>query len=274
MHGISQGFITGISGGDIGQGFFSGMVSSAVSSIAGGLNAAVKLKGTVGDISTMLFGSASGGLSSKLMDGNFWQGAATGLTVSALNHVAHRISVSLQNSKRIVAGIYGAGGDEAGGNPTLEKIVNDRGGRMFTSSWGYGDTEILDYLEAGYNDGKSVEIFGYSRGGNAAVRITNFLGERGIDVSLLVTFDPHSLIGNSFELLYNNVGVAINFYQQNLQSGLFGNNPFIGQSVHSKYINVKNHNFYGTVFPMNTVSVGHVNIVRYVRENLNYGFLK
>lgn len=91
MHGISQGCITGISGGDLGQGFLSGMVSSAVSSIAGGLNAAVKLKGIASDISTMLFGSASGGLSSKLMGGNFWQGAATGLTVSALNHTMHKI---------------------------------------------------------------------------------------------------------------------------------------------------------------------------------------
>ena len=51
----------------------------------------VKLKGIASDISTMLFGSASGGLSSKLMGGNFWQGAATGLTVSALNHTMHKI---------------------------------------------------------------------------------------------------------------------------------------------------------------------------------------
>ena len=39
----------------------------------------------------MFFGTESGGLSAKLTNGNFWQGAATGLTVSALNHVAHKI---------------------------------------------------------------------------------------------------------------------------------------------------------------------------------------
>lgn len=39
----------------------------------------------------MLYGTVSGGLSAELTGGNFWQGAATGLTVSALNHVAHRI---------------------------------------------------------------------------------------------------------------------------------------------------------------------------------------
>src|SRR5690606_32944539 len=179
----------------------------------------------------MFFGTVSGGLSAELTGGNFWQGAATGLTVSALNHVAHKVHTSIQNSKRIVAGIYGAGFDESGGNPTLEKIVNDRGGKMFESDWGYGDQEILDYLEAGYNEGKSVEIFGYSRGGNAAVRITNFLGERGVNVSLLVTFDPHSLTGGSFQLLYNNVGAAINFYQQNPTSAIWGDNPFVGQAV-------------------------------------------
>lgn len=234
----------------------------------------IGLSGTAGDISTMLFGSVSGGLSAELTGGNFWQGAATGLTVSALNHVAHEIHTSIQNSKRIVAGIYGAGGDEAGGNPILEQIVEDRGGKMFTSSWGGGDQEIIDYLVEGYNEGKYIEIFGYSRGGNAAVRITNILGEMNINVSLLVTFDPHSLTGGAFQLLYNNVGAAVNFYQQNIQTGIFGGNPYIGQAVYSKYINVKNHNFYGTVFPNSTINVGHINIIRYVRENYSYSFLK
>lgn len=39
----------------------------------------------------MFFGSVSGGLSAELTGGNFWQGAATGLAVSGLNHVAHKI---------------------------------------------------------------------------------------------------------------------------------------------------------------------------------------
>lgn len=38
----------------------------------------------------MFFGTVSGGLSAELTGGNFWEGAATGLTVSGLNHVAHR----------------------------------------------------------------------------------------------------------------------------------------------------------------------------------------
>ena len=39
----------------------------------------------------MFFGTVSGGLSSKLTGGNFWQGAAIGLTESGLNHVMHKI---------------------------------------------------------------------------------------------------------------------------------------------------------------------------------------
>lgn len=34
-----------------------------------------------------------GVLSAELNGGNFWQGAAIGLVVSALNHVAHRMTV-------------------------------------------------------------------------------------------------------------------------------------------------------------------------------------
>ena len=56
-----------------------------------GVNHAANLSGTAGDVSTMFFGSVSGGLSAELSGGNFWQGAATGLAVSALNHVAHRV---------------------------------------------------------------------------------------------------------------------------------------------------------------------------------------
>ncbi len=88
FHGFSQGFITGISGGDVGQGFVSGMLSSVVSSVVqtGGSS----FMGN-GDAATILFGTVSGGFSAELTGGNFWQGAATGLVVSGLNHVAHRM---------------------------------------------------------------------------------------------------------------------------------------------------------------------------------------
>ena len=37
----------------------------------------------------MLFGTVAGGAGSALTGGNFWQGAATGLIVSGLNHLGH-----------------------------------------------------------------------------------------------------------------------------------------------------------------------------------------
>ena len=40
----------------------------------------------------MFFGMDSRGLSAELTGGNFWEGAAIGLTVSALNQVMHRMS--------------------------------------------------------------------------------------------------------------------------------------------------------------------------------------
>ncbi len=71
MHGFTQGVITGISGGDFYQGFLAAAVSSVVSSVTTGINATTGLSGTAGDISTMFFGTVSGGLSAGLTGGNF-----------------------------------------------------------------------------------------------------------------------------------------------------------------------------------------------------------
>ena len=37
------------------------------------------------------FGTVSGGAGASLSGGNFWQGTATGLTVSGLNHTMHKM---------------------------------------------------------------------------------------------------------------------------------------------------------------------------------------
>lgn len=115
-----------------------------------------------------------------------------------------------------------------------------------------GDQVIIDYLLEGYNQGKFIELFGYSRGGAAAIRITNKLGEQGVNVSRLTTFDAHNLNsgldygirgGGGFSLNYNNVGMAVNFYQHNYKGTSFSENPFFGGSVSSTYINVININY-------------------------------
>ncbi|MXP06694.1 MULTISPECIES: RHS repeat-associated core domain-containing protein [unclassified Apibacter] len=90
MNGLTQGIIQGISGGDIQQGISSGGISSLVSSTVGigGMLAGMD-ENTIGG--TLFFGTLSGGFGAVLSDGNFWQGAATGLIVSGLNHVAHKM---------------------------------------------------------------------------------------------------------------------------------------------------------------------------------------
>ena len=59
-------------------------------SLFSSVNSSIGLSGVAGDASTMFFGTISGGITAELTGGNFWQGAAIGLAVSALNHVAHR----------------------------------------------------------------------------------------------------------------------------------------------------------------------------------------
>ncbi|MCO6565442.1 MAG: hypothetical protein J6581_08385 [Apibacter sp.] len=221
---------------------------------------------------TLFFGTVSGGFGAVLTNGNFWQCAATGLIVSGLNHVAHRIYISIENGKVVIAGIYGAGSKDNTGNTDLRNIVERKGGKMFTSSWGGGDDEIINYLLEGYNSGKLIEIYGYSRGGNAAIRFTNKLGDMGVNVSKLFTFDPHSLTSGaswrqnySFELRHNNIGMAVNFYQQNQEYMFKPGNPFWGNKVHSNYINVVNHQFTDS-------SVNHINIIRHSLNTYHYGF--
>ena len=177
-------------------------------------------------------------------------------------------------------GTFGAGGENLVGNSDFRELITKKNGTLFKSSQpdgssrfgNDGDDVIIDHLKEGYNKGKAIELYGYSRGGAAAIRITNKLGELGINVSKLITFDAHNLFspfdfgirgGGSHELKYNNVGMAVNFYQHNFHMGMF-NNPFFGGKLTSKNINVGNHNL--TYYP-----VDHNNIIDYVLTHFNYG---
>ena len=91
MHGIAQGFIQGISGGNAGQSF----VTAALSSIASG---GFAMTGSFGSsiVGQSLFGSVAGGVTSRLQGGNFWEGAAIGLTVSLLNHAGKKLYPAIE----------------------------------------------------------------------------------------------------------------------------------------------------------------------------------
>jgi len=49
------------------------------------------MSGSLGDnaLGQVLFGTVTGGVTSRLQGGNFWEGAAIGLTVGLLNHAMH-----------------------------------------------------------------------------------------------------------------------------------------------------------------------------------------
>ena len=79
-HGVSNGIMTDIQGGSFGQGFASGGLSSLAGSAF--------MLSPAGDnvFGTYAFSALSGGLSSELTGGNFWQGAGIGVMTAGLNH--------------------------------------------------------------------------------------------------------------------------------------------------------------------------------------------
>ncbi|MEP6930181.1 MAG: RHS repeat-associated core domain-containing protein [Flavobacterium sp.] len=105
-HGTFQGGMTAISGGKFWSGFAAGALSSiAASAWSGGSSmdglgenahaiAGTGMKGLgagTGNLGMIAFGTVSGGAGAALTGGNFWQGAATGLVVSGLNHAMHKM---------------------------------------------------------------------------------------------------------------------------------------------------------------------------------------
>lgn len=113
LHGISQGFIQGISGGNMSQNFLTAAISSIT---AGGYGMLGSVTQT--GLGQALFGTVSGGVTAQLQGGNFWQGAAVGLTVSGLNHVAHKVFTT--NKKYYT---YRDSKTDDDGNVTSEKLV-------------------------------------------------------------------------------------------------------------------------------------------------------
>ncbi|MBS3992185.1 MAG: VCBS repeat-containing protein [Bacteroidetes bacterium] len=99
-HGTFQGMM---SGGNFWQGFASGALSSLASSLYGGsgyknaegnfVSQTRGLNGIIGgsELGMIAFGTIAGGAGAALTKGNFWQGAATGLMVSGLNHAMHQM---------------------------------------------------------------------------------------------------------------------------------------------------------------------------------------
>ncbi|WP_410221845.1 RHS repeat-associated core domain-containing protein [Pedobacter sp.] len=86
-HGIAQGGISELSGGNFLQGFAAG----GLGSLAGSGWQAWGGKVAESGLGNIAFSALSGGVGAELTGGDFWQGAATGATVTTLNHLAHMI---------------------------------------------------------------------------------------------------------------------------------------------------------------------------------------
>jgi RHS repeat-associated protein len=104
-HGTFQGGMSEVQGGKFITGFASGSLSSIVSSAFSGGSSydangnAIAGSGWGGagsfaqsNIGMVAFGTVMGGAGASLTGGNFWQGAASGLVVSGLNHAMHKMS--------------------------------------------------------------------------------------------------------------------------------------------------------------------------------------
>ena len=108
-HSAFQGGMTAINGGNFWNGFAAGALSSIASSAwSGGSTTTTYKVGSFSDtitnthgglagltglnnsVGTVLFGTIAGAGGAALTGGNVWLGAATGLTVSLLNHTAHQ----------------------------------------------------------------------------------------------------------------------------------------------------------------------------------------
>ncbi len=275
-HGVTGGTMSAIEGSS----FISGFAAGAVSSLIGSGTQGLGIKGKdLKNVITIASGGLSGGISSTIAGGNFWAGARQGLITSGLNHAAHGVAKAMQ--KKAIVGFYGAGhitpGVEGYENESFEDLVKSKGGRMF----GHGNRQVrkaVKYLEKASKNGKRIEIYGYSRGGSAAVQAANMLGEVNVQVHKLVLFDPHILWDNTHLVLTGaNVREVHNFYQRNPrtggQFGFWGSNPYWGRPVYSEYgtqfnpgVGINNYNLTGHNFRPNR-PVSHNNIVRHVSEN-------
>ncbi len=79
-HGVFQGSLSALQGGDFGTAFVSGALSSGVASGLSDLGGFAQVGGA----------GLVGGISEEMAGGNFGNGFTRGITVAALNHVMHR----------------------------------------------------------------------------------------------------------------------------------------------------------------------------------------
>ncbi len=92
-HGFLSGYTSAITGRNFGSSFLSGSLSSLTSIATTEL--LWRTPYFIQDIGSIGSGSLSGGVSSAIAGGNFWEGVRNGAITSGLNHTAHAIQNTL-----------------------------------------------------------------------------------------------------------------------------------------------------------------------------------
>ena len=85
-HGLTQGGISSLQGGEFWRGFASGMLGSWTASGYSLLG----FEQSLGEVGMLVYSAVAGGISSEINGGDFWKGACIGLVTAGLNHLQHK----------------------------------------------------------------------------------------------------------------------------------------------------------------------------------------
>ena len=195
-HGMTQGVVSGIQGGNFWQGAASGALASIGASAWGGLGGNFARSGA-GQIT---FGTISGGAGAALTGGNFWEGAATGFVVSAANHLLHKKQTDPKKKKQ---------------NPRKKRLNwlgrkiqsyagSDFSKEMFANFWNGGGDVILTTEEF-------TDIVKHAKPLGKGERVT-FNGQEVIKRSVRLYGTEYGRAIGDATIYYNMAGSPVGFY--------------------------------------------------------------
>jgi RHS repeat-associated protein len=269
-HGIAGGVISSLEGGKFGSGFLSAGISEAASPGVDRLDPDNPVGQSV-SAERVVAASVIGGTASSLSGGKFSNGAITAAFARAFNEEAARFEEF--RSKPIRIGFGGGGPSDLPDNQAIASLAASLGADFYDTSVIHGadlEVAIRDVLGQLIADNGPVYLFGYSAGGDAAIKLAADLAQYGIQVAGMVTFDPHGatrLFGSYDYTLGSNVSSELNLYQQG-HAFIGSSNPFKGGSVSCP--GCENIDLTGTATHLNIVQYGLTNYADKINSTLGH----
>jgi hypothetical protein len=196
-HGMSNGMMTGIQGGD----FWTGFASGGLGSLAG--SAFMVYGGSLANstLGNYAFSGFAGGVGAELTGGDFWQGAAIGLMTAGLNHTQQGLNKLIYNKTFNRIGFV----------PLDENVGNQMANyKMRLRIWQDGD-DLLSLMAETYNtlvDGNVVAGADASLMVNGEQVAAQALSLKGAYIYPTGGFRP---IGNAYFQIPASGNVSINF---------------------------------------------------------------